>query len=199
MKARRSKAAEAITKPATASAPAVTAAVVTASALALGRLAPGSTVHSLLLQLDGRPPVAARTTLVLDEAAIKAAVAGRQPALALFENGDPERPIIVGLVQPDQGAALLGSLLAQPVKAAPASAVEPARAPVRSSEASRAPVVARVDGKRVVIEGRDEVTLKCGDASITLMRDGKMILRGTYVETTSRGVNRIRGGSVKIN
>ena len=50
-----------------------------------------------------------------------------------------------------------------------------------------------------MLEGTDEVTLKCGAASITLRRDGKVILRGAYVETTAKGVNRIRGGSVKIN
>jgi uncharacterized protein (DUF2345 family) len=60
-------------------------------------------------------------------------------------------------------------------------------------------VEARLDGRRVTLEGKDEVTLKCGDASITLRRDGKVILRGAYIETKATGVNRIRGGSVKIN
>jgi len=56
-----------------------------------------------------------------------------------------------------------------------------------------------VDGKRVVLEGDQEVVLRCGDASITLRRDGKIVLRGAYIETTATGLNRIRGGSVKIN
>lgn len=43
------------------------------------------------------------------------------------------------------------------------------------------------------------MTLKCGDASISLRRDGKLTLRGAYIEATATGVNRIRGGSVKIN
>ena len=51
----------------------------------------------------------------------------------------------------------------------------------------------------MVIEGEHEVTLRCGDASITLRRDGKLVLRGAYIETTAKGLNRIRGGSVKIN
>jgi len=41
---------------------------------------------------------------------------------------------------------------------------------------------ARVDGKRVVLEGNDEVVLKCGEASITLRRDGKIILRGSSAD-----------------
>ena len=84
-----------------------------------------------------------------------------QPVLLLFENGDARLPIIVGLIQPEPGAALFQSLLAP---AAPAPSPRPP-APRRGSTA-----------RRVVLEGTDEVTLKCGAASITLRRDGKVIL-----------------------
>jgi hypothetical protein len=60
-------------------------------------------------------------------------------------------------------------------------------------------VEAHVDGQRVTLEGSDEIVLKCGQASITLRRNGKVIIRGTYVETHSSGVNRIKGGSVQVN
>jgi len=56
-----------------------------------------------------------------------------------------------------------------------------------------------LDGQRVVLEGKREVVLKCGEASITLRSDGKMVLRGAYIETYAKGVNRIKGASVKIN
>ncbi len=62
-----------------------------------------------------------------------------------------------------------------------------------------APGEAHVDGQRVVIEGRDEVVLRCGQASITLRRNGKVVIRGVYVETHAAGVNRIKGGSVQVN
>lgn len=62
-----------------------------------------------------------------------------------------------------------------------------------------APEVVEVDGQRVVIDGKDEIVLRCGAASITLRRNGRVVIRGTYVETRSVGVNRIRGGSVLIN
>lgn len=32
-----------------------------------------------------------------------------------------------------------------------------------------------------------------------LRRNGRVVIRGAYVETRSRGVNRIKGGSVQIN
>ena len=57
----------------------------------------------------------------------------------------------------------------------------------------------KLDGKSVVLEADNEIELRCGKASIKLTRDGKVIVRGAYVETHSRGVNRIKGGVVRIN
>lgn len=56
-----------------------------------------------------------------------------------------------------------------------------------------------IDGKRVVLDAKDEIVLRCGEASITLRRNGRVVIRGAYVEARSKGVNRIRGGSVQIN
>jgi hypothetical protein len=61
------------------------------------------------------------------------------------------------------------------------------------------PLDMRVDGRRVEIEAADEIVLRCGQASIVLRRNGRVVIRGTYVETRSRGVNRVKGGSVEIN
>jgi len=60
-------------------------------------------------------------------------------------------------------------------------------------------VEADVDGRRVRIVAQDEIVLECGQASITLRRNGRIIVRGTYVETHSDGTNRIKGGQVRIN
>lgn len=58
---------------------------------------------------------------------------------------------------------------------------------------------ARVDGERIVLTGEEEIELRCGDASICLRKDGKLVIRGAYVETRAKGMNRIKGGSVQIN
>lgn len=55
----------------------------------------------------------------------------------------------------------------------------------------RIPAEARVDGRRVV--------LQCGEASITLRRNGKIVIQGATVETRARGAHRIKAGSVDIN
>jgi hypothetical protein len=59
--------------------------------------------------------------------------------------------------------------------------------------------VARVDGERLVLEGRREVELRCGKASILLREDGKVIVKGTHLVSRSSGANKIKGASVAIN
>jgi hypothetical protein len=146
----------------------------------LGRLVEGSAPGKLKVEFPGhRGSVAARTTVTLDAATVARAVATKRGVLLLFENGDPALPVLIGLVEETTGGALLGELLTKP--------------------AAAAPVEARLDGKRVVLEGKDEVVLRCGEASITLRRDGKVLVRGAYIETQAKGVNRIKGGAVKIN
>ena len=163
--------------------PAAAQTVAASAPVKVGILAPGSKPGAVVVDFEGNSagPLAARSVVALDELTIRDALMSRQPVVLLFENGEPSLPIIVGLVPPDPGAVLLGTLLQAPA-AAPAK-----------------PTEARGDGKRVVLEGAEEVVLRCGDASITLRRDGKLVLRGAYIETTATGLNRIRGGSVKIN
>lgn len=55
------------------------------------------------------------------------------------------------------------------------------------------------DGREVTVSAQDTITLACGDASITLNRDGKIVIRGAHVISHASGVNRIRGGSVQLN
>lgn len=56
-----------------------------------------------------------------------------------------------------------------------------------------------LDGETLVLTGKKQVVLRCGKASITLTRAGKVLLRGAYLSSRSSGVNRIKGGSVQIN
>lgn len=70
--------------------------------------------------------------------------------------------------------------------------IQPPPAPLTGVQAS-------VDGRRVELTAQDEVVLKCGDASITLRRNGRIVIRGAYVESHAKGTNRIKGGSVLIN
>jgi hypothetical protein len=55
------------------------------------------------------------------------------------------------------------------------------------------------DGARMMIQAREQLVLRCGNASITMTKAGKIIIEGSYVVSQSKGLNRIRGGSVQIN
>jgi hypothetical protein len=75
----------------------------------------------------------------------------------------------------------------------------PVQHPAESGAEPALPSTVHVDGQRVEIEGRDEIVLRCGQASLIMRRNGRIVLLGTYVETRSKGINRIKGGSVQIN
>lgn len=57
----------------------------------------------------------------------------------------------------------------------------------------------RVDGKRLRLSAETELVLSCGEASITLTADGRVLIRGRGVLSHAKEQNRIRGGQVKIN
>jgi len=114
--------------------------------------------------------VAARLGVATSIDALAAAMRSQQPVILTFENGDAALPIILGLIQEPAGEA----------------------------EATRV-IEADVDGKRVRIVAQDEIVFECGQASVTLRRNGRVVIRGTYVETCSEGTNRIKGGQVRIN
>ena len=126
------------------------------------------------IQLDpGTPAVPARLAVPATRRRIEEAIANCQQAIVLFEKGDRTKPIIVGFVE---------TLRSDP------------------PESERPPVVeVDVDGKRVRVTAQDEIVLQCGSASVTLRRNGRVIIRGTYVESRSDGTNRIKGGQVQIN
>jgi hypothetical protein len=71
--------------------------------------------------------------------------------------------------------------------------------PVKRSTSKTKPMDVRVDGERVVLEAKQQIELRCGESSITLRKDGKILIKGTdLVSRASRG-NRIKGASVEIN
>lgn len=69
----------------------------------------------------------------------------------------------------------------------------------RLPEARQAPAVAHIDGERLEFSAERDIVLRCGKASITLTREGKVLIKGAYLSSRSSGVNRIKGGSVQIN
>jgi hypothetical protein len=86
-----------------------------------------------------------------------------------FEAGNLIKPIILGCVQ------------------------------IQTTQAQMPSVKVSLDGVQMVLTAEQELVLRCGKASITLTRAGKVLIHGEYVLNASAGVNRIRGGTVQIN
>lgn len=47
------------------------------------------------------------------------------------------------------------------------------------------------DRQRMVVTAREQLVLRCGKASITLTKAGKVLIEGSYVLSRSTGVNLI--------
>ncbi len=52
---------------------------------------------------------------------------------------------------------------------------------------------------RLELEALDGLVLRCGEATITLTKQGKIVIDGAYVASKSTGVNAIKGAAVRIN
>lgn len=90
-----------------------------------------------------------------------------------FEGGDRQAPIIMGLIEP--------------------------RALIEPDASTEPGVVVQTDGERHLITAEREIVLRCGDASITLTRAGKVIIKGNYILSRSNGYNKIKGAAIDIN
>jgi hypothetical protein len=162
----------------------------------ISAIAPGEVIIGTVVELDGEgrvlvdyhgnplaEPLVAVSTLGITKKHID-----RQVAL-LFANGNPQQPVIMGLIHNPLQEML------------DAFEVTPSQPDSSDDERADAAVVddVMIDGKRIVLEGREEIVLKCGEASITLTKAGKILIRGKYLLNRSTGVNRIMGGSVQVN
>lgn len=121
--------------------------------------------------LVGLPGDSTRAVAALSLVDLHAAHIGMRVAL-MFDGGAADRPIVVGVVR---GQA------AWPLETQPAQ------------------VEVDADGERLVVSAREQLVLRCGKASITLTKAGKVLIEGSYLLSRSSGVNRIKGGSVQLN
>lgn len=145
--------------------------------------APPHTVHAgmvigelLAIAQEGAPLVAlpgepSRVLAALSLVDLHAAHIGMRVAL-MFDGGDADRPIVVGILR---GQA------AWPLDTQPAQ------------------VEVDADGRHLIVSAKEQLVLRCGKASITLTKAGKVLIEGSYLLSRSSGVNRIKGGSVQLN
>ena len=123
-----------------------------------------------LVAYPGNPDETAR--IARSSAQLTTKDVGCEVAL-LFEGGDPKLPLVIGKIQQTRKTT--------------------------NQDQDESANIAELDGESIVLSARQNITLKCGKASITLTKAGKVVIRGTYLLNRSSGVNRIKGGSVQIN
>lgn len=144
----------------------------------VGRLTVSGESGEIMVEFNGGSPKIARLLGGLNRKELgKKESLGRE-VLLVFEKGDPDRPIIVGLI----GDFLEDIIFME-----------------TNEHDSHEPKEALVDGKRVTLEAKEEVVLKCGKGSITIRKDGKIVIRGTHLLSRSSGPQRIKGSSISIN
>ena len=49
------------------------------------------------------------------------------------------------------------------------------------------------------LDAAEEITITCGKSSITLRRDGRIVIKGTELVSRASRTNKIRGAAVEIN
>lgn len=116
---------------------------------------------------------------------------GSEPVPALCTNGLGRQHLggdVVLMLEPGHG---------RPVVLGPVSdRIQEPPCPAAGNEEE---VTVERDGQRLTLTAEQEIVLRCGKASITLTRAGKVVIRGAYVSSRSSGVNALKGGSVQIN
>jgi Domain of unknown function (DUF6484) len=127
---------------------------------------------------DGRTPM-----LIFPNHSASVAMPGRstlklrasqigQDVVLMFEDGDPILPIVMGFLSPKSK---------------------------RRPSHARPHIEVDADGESFVVSSREQLVLRCGKASITLTKAGKVLIQGAYLSSRSTGVIRIKGGSVQLN
>lgn len=140
----------------------------------IGRLVATTASGDIAVRIGTGAPTPARLMAGLRRSALSQPSMQDREVLVMFERGDSGKPIILGL-------------LADPLEE------------VIALSDGQVPDEIMLDGKRVTLEAQEEVVLKCGDGSITVRKDGKIIIKGTHLLSRASGPNRIKGGSVQIN
>lgn len=113
---------------------------------------------------------------------------GRSVAL-LFAGGDPRKPVIVGLLRQPLDNVLDVTQANQ----------DQLTRKLRDEPDVPADLSIERDGERITLSADREIVIKCGKASITLTRAGKVLIRGEHLLSRSTGANRIRGGTIQLN
>lgn len=117
--------------------------------------------------------------------------------------GGPDQPVpaasLVSLAQEDAGRCVALSFPGGLIQPLILGLVWPAGSTTSQPTVLPVPVAVEVGGSSLEIASRQTLTLRCGEASLTLTADGQVLIRGHYISSHSTGTQRIKGAAVRIN
>ncbi len=122
-----------------------------------------------------KSPIEALTTVPLDQGSI-----GKEVAISFAQNNGG-MAIVMGIIR----RALDDVLAPRPVETNDGNINE------------QAEVIA--DGKKLELSATEEITLRCGKASITLNKNGKILVKGEHMLNRTSGSYKIKSGSIQLN
>lgn len=133
-------------------------------------------------------PIEALTTVVINEASI-----GKDVAISFAQNQNSV-PIVMGVIR-----RILDDVLAQPTETDTKTINTPDtkdNEPL-SGEHGKPEVI--VDGNKLELSAAEQITLRCGKSSITLNKDGKILIKGDHMLNRTSGSYKIKSGSIQLN
>jgi len=132
-------------------------------------------------------PIEALTTVPLDAASI-----GKDVAISFAQN-QGGIPIVMGVIR-----RILDDVISQQVEAiASSEVVQAATNNPLNTEVAKPEII--VDGNKLELSAADEITLRCGKSSITLNKNGKILIKGEHMLNRTAGSYKIKSGSIQLN
>ncbi len=128
----------------------------------------------IMIQHNSHEPKSAKLVSTVDRYTLAQEKSIGRQVLVVFENGDPNLPVITGVME-----NVLEDII--------------------EIEMPEEPVRATIDDKKQLFEAKEQITLKCGQASITLNKHGKIIIKGAEVISRASGTNKIKGSNIQLN
>ena len=138
----------------------------------IGRLMKSKKAGEILVTCHGLDPRPARLLAGMNRVELIKHAAHGQEVLVVFAHDNPDEPVIVGVME---------NILESVVSMEDSPAMVPA------------------DPEQVVIRAEKEVVLACGDSSISLTREGNVVVKGRNILSRASRSNKIKGPSVEIN
>ena len=120
-------------------------------------------------------PVPARSAVSSPPSGPPASYLGAK-VLVTFENRDLALPVIIGVVHDSLFPTVETEL---PIEAPPDEVV--------------------LDGEKISLDAKEQITLKCGQSAIILKKDGRVVVKGIEITNRALRSNKIKGGTVRIN